>query len=92
MRFALPMSLRVMTNSLPPSSPNHTGVATPTPVLRNVVSEIYFCPAIAGETWLAIVNIVAGLRGAIVNELVFAGGVQADIAGSQVALWIALIL
>src|SRR5437016_1347522 len=37
MRLVLPMSLRVITYSLPSSSPNQTGVATAAPVLRKVV-------------------------------------------------------
>jgi len=48
MRFVLPISLRVITYSLSPSSPNHTGVAIFAPFLRNVVREMYFWPRIAG--------------------------------------------
>ena len=44
MRLVLPMSLRVITYNRSPSSPNHTGVATPAPLLRNVTREMYFCP------------------------------------------------
>ncbi len=43
-RFVFPISLRVITYSLSPSSPNQTGVATPVPFLRKVVKEIYFWP------------------------------------------------
>ncbi len=47
MRLVFPISLRVITYSLPLSSPNQTGVGTPTPVLRKVTSEMYFCLATA---------------------------------------------
>src|SRR5580700_3852229 len=67
MRFVFPMSLRVITYSLLPSSPNHTGVSIPVPVLRNVVSEMYFCPAMGEGIGLAMANIVAGLRPAYVH-------------------------
>ena len=64
MRLALPMSLRVITYSFPSSSPNQTGVGTPTPVLRNVVNEMYFCPRMAEGIWLVIGRILeAGTRG-----------------------------
>jgi hypothetical protein len=41
-RLVFPISLRVMTYSLSPSSPNHTGVATFAPFLRKVPKEMYF--------------------------------------------------
>src|ERR1700716_450248 len=43
-RLYLPKIDRVMTYSLPSSSPNHTGVRTAAPFLRNVLREMYFWP------------------------------------------------
>ncbi len=44
MRLYFPESLRDITKSLPSPSPNQTGVGTATPLLRNVVREMYFLP------------------------------------------------
>ena len=44
MRLYFPESLRVITNSLLSSCPNHTGVRTGLPSRRNEVNEMYFCP------------------------------------------------
>jgi hypothetical protein len=60
--------------------------------LRKVVSEMYFCPAIGEGTWLAIPNIVAGLRPARRAWIQSPRGIPADVAGSQVVLQIALIV
>ena len=62
------------------------------PYGRGDASEIYFCPAIGEGIGLAMANIVAGSRWAIVNRLSLPGGLAAGVAGSQVALRIALIL
>src|ERR1700733_3027458 len=39
-RLALPISLRVITYNLSPSSPNHTGFASATPLFPNVVRAL----------------------------------------------------
>src|SRR5215467_4516 len=44
MRFTFPAFGLLKTYSLPPFSPNHTGVVTGTPFLRKDVREMYLCP------------------------------------------------
>jgi len=56
MRLYFPESLRVITYSLPFSSPNQTGVCTTEPSFLEVPREVYFWPWISGGT--AMKNIV----------------------------------